>query len=211
MSGEGVGFFNKTDFSNSWTNQTIGRKEETNSLIAFSTYDDVDKIHTYPDALDLLGDFPEAQTASIAEETTMFEGVSELERILGLGALRPMRNAEDGLFLKSSMPLNTVVFRGHTKRRKGRFGKFKTTQAGRGHWGKFHIAILLFINYSNTILTKNIFHTLFLSFQAPTSTRESLHTAQVSIILMVCMYTTFVASDSHFSTLLLLLCNRFVG
>lgn len=135
MSGEGVGFFDKADFSNSWTNQTIGRKEERNSLIAFSTYDDIDKIHTYPDALDLLGDFPEAETASIAEETTMFEGVAELETTLGLGSLRPMRNAEDGLFLKSSMPLNTVVFRGHTKRRTGNTGEFKITQAGRGHWG----------------------------------------------------------------------------
>lgn len=144
MSGEGVGFYDKETFGNAWTNQTIGRKEERNSLIAFSTRDDVDKIHTYPDALDLLGDFPEAETASIAEETTMFEGVAELESTLRLDTLRPMRNAEDGLFLKSTMPLNTVVFRGHTKRRTGKTGPFKLTQAGRGHWGKFSIAILLF-------------------------------------------------------------------
>ena len=87
----------------------------------------------------MLGDFPEAAQGAIAEDTTMFEGVSTLESILGLGQLRPMRNAEDGLFLKSMMPLNTVMFRGHTKRAKdsdpNKRTDFKVTQGGRGHWG----------------------------------------------------------------------------
>ena len=72
----------------------------------------------------------------------MFEGVDVLEEILQLQQLRPMRNAESGLFLKSIQPLNTVMFRGHTKRAKGTAKTtapsakdFVVTQAGRGHWG----------------------------------------------------------------------------
>ena len=54
VSGEGVNFYSADDFESSWTNQTIGRKDEKNSLIAFSTADSVDKINGYPDALDLV-------------------------------------------------------------------------------------------------------------------------------------------------------------
>ena len=72
------------------------------------------------------------------KETKMFRGVDELEKILGLSALRPMRNAEGNLFLKSMMPLNTVCFRGHTYRKADNKAttKFKLTQNGRGHWGQ---------------------------------------------------------------------------
>lgn len=146
VAGEGVKFFSKASFSKRWADQEIGRKEMSESLIAFSV--DMDdnpatnkhKIHELPDALDLLGDFPEAQEGSIAEDTKMFEGVDVLEKELNLGSLRPMRNAEGNLFLKSMMPLNTVCFRGHTYRSvkdsNGVFGKFKLTQNGRGHWGQ---------------------------------------------------------------------------
>jgi hypothetical protein len=146
VAGEGVKFFDAASFKSRWADQEIGRKEMSESLIAFSVDmdDDAtttkDKIHELPDALDLLGDFPEAQEGSIAENTKMFEGVDVLEKELGLGSLRPMRNAEGNLFLKSMMPLNTVCFRGHTYRSvkdsNGDFGKFKLTQNGRGHWGQ---------------------------------------------------------------------------
>jgi hypothetical protein len=141
VAGEGVKFFDAASFKSRWADQEIGRKEMSESLIAFSV--DMDskgkgKIAELPDALDLLGDFPEAQKGSIAEETKMFEGVDVLENILGLSALRPMRNAEGNLFLKSMMPLNTVCFRGHTYRKadKNAKTKFKLTQNGRGHWGQ---------------------------------------------------------------------------
>lgn len=138
VSGEGVKFFeNPEAFRSRWQDQEIGRKEMSESLIAFSVDMDKDAIQELPDALDLLGDFPEAQAGSIAENTKMFTGVDELERKLGLEALRPMRNAEGNLFLKSMMPINTVCFRGHTARRvTGSGDKFVVTQNGRGHWGQ---------------------------------------------------------------------------
>ena len=136
VAGEGVNFFDKASFRERWDQQEIGRKEMSESLIAFSVDMTEDEITALPDALDLLGDFPEAQQGSIAENTKMFRGVEVLERELGLSALRPMRNAEGNLFLKSMMPLNTVCFRGHTYRDVGSTGKFKLTQNGRGHWGQ---------------------------------------------------------------------------
>lgn len=144
VAGEGIKFFTKASFEERWRNQEIGRKEMSESLIAFSVNMDgtnsddsiQPNISELPDALDLLGDFPEAQAGSIAESTKMFEGVDKLEKILGLSALRPMRNAEGNLFLKSMMPLNTVCFRGHTYRDAGNTGNFKLTQNGRGHWGQ---------------------------------------------------------------------------
>lgn len=135
VAGEGVRFFSQEQFSKRWADQEIGRKEMSESLIAFSVDMTKDEIHELPDAVDLLGDFPEAQAGSIAENTKMFRGVEELEGILGLSALRPMRNAEGNLFLKSMMPLNTVCFRGHTNR-KAKGKKFRVTQNGRGHWGQ---------------------------------------------------------------------------
>ena len=92
------------------------------------------EIEKYPDSLDLLGNFPDAQEGQI-ETPVMFEGVSELETELGLQKLRPMRNSEGNLFLKSMMPLNTVMFRGHTIRQKTPNAEWKVTQNGRGHWG----------------------------------------------------------------------------
>lgn len=136
VAGEGVNFFDAASFKSRWSDQEIGRKEMSESLIAFSVDMDDNKIDGLPDALDLLGDFPEAQQGSIAENTKMFEGVDKLESALGLSALRPMRNAEGNLFLKSMMPLNTVCFRGHTYRDVGSKGTFKLTQNGRGHWGQ---------------------------------------------------------------------------
>ena len=138
VSGEGVKFFeNPEAFRSRWQDQEIGRKEMSESLIAFSVDMSEDEIQELPDALDLLGDFPEAQAGSIAENTKMFKGVDDLERILGLEALRPMRNAEGNLFLKSMMPINTVCFRGHTiRKKKGDDEKFVVTQNGRGHWGQ---------------------------------------------------------------------------
>lgn len=135
VSGEGVNFYDRSKFLDAWTNQTIGRKEQKYSLIAFATADNEEKIKAYPDAIDMLGDFPEAEQGMIADDTTMFEGVDKLEEILELGQLRPMRNAENGLFLKSMMPLNTVMFRGHTKRAKSSTSPFVVTEGGRGHWG----------------------------------------------------------------------------
>ena len=142
VAGEGVKFFTQASFTKRWADQEIGRKEMSESLIAFSV--DMDdnpktnkpKIAELPDALDLLGDFPEAQEGSIAEDTKMFEGVDVLESALNLMSLRPMRNAEGNLFLKSMMPLNTVCFRGHTYRSTDKGNTFKLTQNGRGHWGQ---------------------------------------------------------------------------
>ena len=150
VAGEGVTFFDAASFKSRWSDQEIGRKEMSESLIAFSVdMDDPNdatkgKIAELPDALDLLGDFPEAEQGSIAENTKMFEGVDKLESALGLSALRPMRNAEGNLFLKSMMPLNTVCFRGHCYRSLETTdssgvktqSKFKLTQNGRGHWGQ---------------------------------------------------------------------------
>ena len=136
VSGEGTKFFSKESFQERWNNQDIGRKQMSESLIAFSVDMSPQEIHELPDAIDLLGDFPEAQAGTVSEGVKMFKGVEILENLLGLGALRPMRNAEDNLYLKSMMPINTVCFRGHTVRKKDGDNKFVVTQNGRGHWGQ---------------------------------------------------------------------------
>lgn len=82
-----------------------------------------------------MGDFPTAATASLAENTQTFRGVSELESKLGLGALRPLRQAEGNLFLRASTPLNTVCFRGMQYTQKTG-EKARLTQLNTGHWGK---------------------------------------------------------------------------
>ena len=111
VAGEGVNFFDKASFRERWDQQEIGRKEMSESLIAFSVDMTEDEITALPDALDLLGDFPEAQQGSIAENTKMFRGVEVLERELGLSALRPMRNAEGNLFLyRPSSPVVRRIF-----------------------------------------------------------------------------------------------------
>lgn len=80
------------------------------------------------DCLDILGDFPDAEQASV-DDTFMFKGVHNLEKRLRLQGLRPQRVVESNLFLKSHQTLNTVVFKGHTIR------NGHVSQRGRGHWG----------------------------------------------------------------------------
>ena len=63
------------------------------------------------------------------------EGVADLEDKLQLNHLRPLRNAEVSLFLKSMQSLNTVCFRGHTKVRKSGEDAWKIRDRGTGHWG----------------------------------------------------------------------------
>jgi len=52
VAGEGVRFFSKDSFSSRWANQEIGRKEMSESLIAFSVDMTEDEIHELPDAVD---------------------------------------------------------------------------------------------------------------------------------------------------------------
>merc|ERR1719502_785693 len=91
-----------------------------------------------PEALDLLGSFPHSAAQQLSDEQH-FPNANILEQILQLGQLRPARDAEAELYLKSMLPLNTVMFRGHTIRRNTKAGgqqaNWTVTEIGRGHWG----------------------------------------------------------------------------
>lgn len=52
VSGEGVNFFTAESFRKRWDEQEIGRKEMSESLIAFSVEMDAKKIHELPDAIE---------------------------------------------------------------------------------------------------------------------------------------------------------------
>ena len=90
-----------------------------------------------PEALDLLGSFPHSAAQQLSDEQH-FPNADILEEILQLGQLRPARDAEAELYLKSMLPLNTVMFRGHTLRRNTKATPaqdWTVTEIGRGHWG----------------------------------------------------------------------------
>lgn len=90
-----------------------------------------------PEALDLLGSFPHSAAQQLSDEQH-FPNADILEKILELQQLRPARDAEAELYLKSMLPLNTVMFRGHTLRRNKRVPgqeNWTVTEIGRGHWG----------------------------------------------------------------------------
>ena len=139
VAGEGHLFFDKDTFSEAWMDQSIGTKRCRQSLMAWAVPKGTAK--NLPDAIDLMGDFPLAASNELSTQTKAFEGVQVLERQLGLGALRPLRQAEGNLFMRASTPLNTVMFRGMQYTQKAVAGsaeasKPRITQLGTGHWGK---------------------------------------------------------------------------
>merc|ERR1712167_211520 len=75
-------------------------------------------------------------------DTRAFRDVQKLESKLGLGALRPLRQAEGNLFLRASTPLNTVMFRGMQYTQAAQTDdnapapKPRITQLGTAHWGR---------------------------------------------------------------------------
>ena len=105
VSGEGHEFFSADEFETHWSQQDIGTKRCRKSLIAWAVPAGTAK--GLPDAIDLMGDFPSAQSNVLAEGTRTFDGVQRLEAALQLGALRPLRQSEGNLFLRASTPLNT--------------------------------------------------------------------------------------------------------
>lgn len=134
VAGEGHLFFDETTFSEAWMDQSIGTKRCRQSLMAWAVPGGTAK--DLPDAIDLMGDFPLAASNELSTQTKAFEGVQVLERKLGLGALRPLRQAEGNLFMRASTPLNTVMFRGMQYTQKDKVSKPRITQLGTGHWGK---------------------------------------------------------------------------
>lgn len=137
VSGEGHQFFSKSQFEESWREQDIGTKACKHSLIAWAVNADAKKIDNYPDALDLLGSFPDRQQEGVVSGQDLFEGQDALERALGLSSLRPLRQEEGNLFLRSHTPLNTVCFRAkrYAQRASGD-EKSRLTHHGTGHWGR---------------------------------------------------------------------------
>ena len=143
VSGEGTAFFETASkFQESWRQQEIGTKRCRESLIAWmidSTYtrQDIDKL---PDALDLLGEFPNTEQNYISGQSDVIPDQPSLESKLGLETLRPMRQEEGNLFLRAHTPLNTVCFRAKRYARGGP-GRSSTeparlTHNNTGHWGK---------------------------------------------------------------------------
>lgn len=135
VAGEGVSFFDKTSFTAAWQNSQIGTKECDHSLIAMSTSSSVDDIQELPDAIDMLGDFPDDAAETLSANTQSPADVGKLEAELGLGMMRIGRNQEKDVFLKSMQSLNTVCFKAHTKRRKKDGDPWVVTERGTGHWG----------------------------------------------------------------------------
>ena len=135
VSGEGHQFFSKSDFESAWQEQDIGTKACKHSLIAWCVTDDATKIDDYPDALDLLGSFPDRQQSNIVSGQDLFQGQAGLESALGLSSLRPLRQEEGNLFLRSHTPLNTVCFRAKRYAQAGT-AKTRLTHHGTGHWGR---------------------------------------------------------------------------
>ena len=133
VSGEGHEFFTAEEFEEHWQNQDIGTKRCRKSLIAWAV--PKGEAISLPDCLDIMGDFPTAQSAALAENTRSFTGCDRLETLLGLGALRPLRQSEGNLFLRASTPLNTVIFRGMQYTQKDGAAA-RITQLNTGHWGK---------------------------------------------------------------------------
>lgn len=105
VSGEGHEFFTAAEFEEHWSQQNIGTKRCRKSLIAWAV--PKGKAKALPDSIDIMGDFPSAQSNVLAEGTRSFDGVQRLEVALRLGALRPLRQSEGNLFLRASTPLNT--------------------------------------------------------------------------------------------------------
>ena len=147
VSGEGTSFFEDAkDFKDHWSNQDIGTKKCRKSLIAWcvdssKTRQDIDNL---PDALDLLGEFPNAQESYISGQADIIPGQQSLEKSLGLSTLRPMRQEEGNLFLRAHTPLNTVCFRAKRYARqvekvagdRDADTQVRLTHNGTGHWGK---------------------------------------------------------------------------
>ena len=137
VSGEGHQFFSKSQFDDSWREQDIGTKACKHSLIAWCVNAGKKKIDNYPDALDLLGSFPDRQQEGVVSGQDLFEGQQGLETTLGLSSLRPLRQEEGNLFLRSHTPLNTVCFRAKRYAQPvGQNAKTRLTHHGTGHWGR---------------------------------------------------------------------------
>ena len=133
IAGEGHEFFSEAEFNRHWQQQDIGTKRCRKSLLAWAV--PAKSAKKLPDAIDLMGDFPSSEHNMLNENTRTFDGVRDLEDMLMLGALRPLRQAEGNLFLRASTPLNTVMFRGMQYTQKTG-AKARITQLGTGHWGK---------------------------------------------------------------------------
>lgn len=165
VSGEGIDWFTQKSFEDAWNASQIGTKECNFSLIAMSTKSSPEEIRKLPDAIDILGDFPDDAVSNMNANTHSPEGVADLESELQLNHLRPLRNAEVSLFLKSMQSLNTVCFRGHTKVRKSGEDAWKIRDRGTGHWGPnvYRTSILLFCKdgllTSSRALTSSHTHT----------------------------------------------------
>jgi hypothetical protein len=137
VSGEGHQFFSKSQFEDSWREQDIGTKACKHSLIAWCVNAGKKEIDNYPDALDLLGSFPDRQQEGVVSGQDLFEGQQGLETTLGLSSLRPLRQEEGNLFLRSHTPLNTVCFRAKRYAQPvGQNAKTRLTHHGTGHWGR---------------------------------------------------------------------------
>ena len=142
IGGEGAAFYDRDTFRDEWMEQKIGTKEATKSLIAWSMGSkwQASKPDKMPEAIDLLGAFPASAAGQTLASERHFPDANLLEDILTLQQLRPARDAEAELYLKSMLPLNTVMFRGHTLRRNTKSStasqkEWKVTEIGRGHWG----------------------------------------------------------------------------
>ena len=137
VSGEGAEFFDAKSFRDAWENSQIGTKECQFSLIAMSTSSTKDEIDALPDAIDLLGDFPDDAAANMSANVKSPNDIRFLENALNLGMMRIGRNQEKDVFLKSMQTLNTVCFRAHTKRRRTDNPEqpWVVTDRGTGHWG----------------------------------------------------------------------------
>ena len=146
VSGEGTSFFeDASKFQEAWRAQDIGTKKCRKSLIAWMihpryTRQDIDKL---PDALDLLGEFPNTQQNYISGQSDVIPNQQELEKTLQISTLRPMRQEEGNLFLRAHSPLNTVCFRAKRyARQRIDLGerpvdlKARLTHNNTGHWGK---------------------------------------------------------------------------
>lgn len=105
IAGEGHEFFSEDTFNTHWQNQDIGTKRCRASLLAWAV--PAGTAANLPDAIDLMGDFPSSEHNMLNENTRTFEGVRDLEELLMLGALRPLRQAEGNLFMRANSSLNT--------------------------------------------------------------------------------------------------------
>lgn len=155
VSGEGTAFFSDArEFKDCWQSQDIGTKKCNKSLIAWCIPSKNDEkngigysrqdIDSMPDALDLLGEFPNMAQANLVGGADIIPFQNDLESTLGISTLRPMRQEEGNVFLRAHTPLNTVCFRAKRYARqettvdgdRNKDQQARLTHNGTGHWGK---------------------------------------------------------------------------